>query len=620
MHRAILLVTLITILIASCGGPVNNQVPTIDAKPSWPDVKPVASYQVEVSLDPQSKALIGHERITYVNTGSASMRDVVFHLYLNAFRDDHSSVFMQESGASSRGFAFIDEHPGWIEVTSVRLEDGTALSLELIEDETLARLELPQAIAPGGTLILDLEFSAQLPQVFARTGFYEDFFMVGQWFPKLGVWQNDHWNAYPFHANSEFFADFGDYDVQVTAPAQYIVAATGLPVSTRANDNGTHTTQFEARGVIDFAWAASPHFQEATRRVGDIELVYVYLPEHEFTVERALDTAESALHYFGEWYGAYPYPRLTIVDVPEQASGAGGMEYPMLVTAGLEDLTGLDIMRGRFDRLFETVLIHEIAHEWWYAVAAFNEAEEPWLDEGLTDYSTARLLHELYGTESNVLQLGGIRLDYLHLRRSEYLGIPQVPMYGKAWEFGPSAYGVAAYAKPVLALGTLENMLGEQVMLQIMSSFFQQHKFSHPTTQDLRLVAEEVAGQDLDWFFDGLVYGDEILNYRVTEVTEDAVTVQRQGELIIPTEIQVTFEDGSVETQLWDGAQDEMTFDFAQRAPVSRAEIDPDTKILVDLQWSDNGLSRRMDTSSWLAVNARILYRIQDFMLAMGGL
>lgn len=548
------------------------------------------------------------------------MDDAVFHLYLNAFRDDHSSIFMQESGASSRGYSFDNEHPGWIEVTSIKLEDGMPLSLELIEDETLARLHLPEAIAPGQSLILDLEFKAQLPQVFARTGFYEDFFMVGQWFPKLGVWQNDRWNAYPFHANSEFFADFGDYDVQITAPERYVVAATGLPVSTQTNEDATRTTQFEARGVIDFAWAASPHFQQATRRVDDTELVYIYLPEHEFTVERALDTAESAVHYFGEWYGAYPYPQLTIVDVPEQASGAGGMEYPMLVTAGLEDLTGLGIMRGRYDRLFETVLIHEIAHEWWYAVVALNEAEEPWLDEGLTDYSTSRLLHALYGTEANVLQLGGIRLDYLHLRRSEYLGNPQLPMYGKAWEFDPFGYGIAAYAKPVLALGTLENVLGEQVMLEIMSSFFQQFRFSHPTTQDLRLVAETVAGQKLDWFFDGLVYGDEILNYRVTEVTEDAITVQRQGELIIPTEIQVTFDDGSTKIQLWDGAQEQMTFNFAEYPPVSHAEIDPDEKILVDLQWSDNGLSRRMDTSSWLAVNARILYRIQDFMLAMGGL
>lgn len=620
MHRTILLITILTFLIASCGKPTEDQRSSVETIANWPTVEAVASYKIDVSLDPESKTLIGHERITYVNTGTTSIPDAVFHLYLNAFRDDHSSIFMQESGSSSRGYFFDSEHPGRIEVTAVRLEDGTPLSLEIIEDETLARLPLPEKIAPGKSLILDLDFKAQLPKVFARTGFYEDFFMVGQWFPKLGVWQNDNWNAYPFHANSEFFADFGDYDVSITVPAQYVIAATGLPVSTETNGDGTLTTQYEARGVIDFAWAASPHFQQVTRNVDDVELVYVYLPEHEFTVERALDTAEAAIRNFGEWYGAYPYPRLTVLDVPEEAQGAGGMEYPMLITAGIEDPTGLGILAGRFDRLLETVIIHEIAHQWWYAVVAFNEAEEPWLDEGLTDYSTARLINELYGTDANVLQLGGIQLDYLHLRRSEYLGSPGVPMYGKAWDFDLFGYGIAAYAKPVLGLSTLENVIGEQAMLEILSGFYEKYKFSHPTTRDLRSVAEDVAGQDLDWFFDGLVYGDEVLNYRVTDVTQESVTVQRQGELIIPTEIEITFEDGTTETTVWDGMQEQMTLDYANHSPVLQAEIDPDQKILVDLQWSDNGLSRRMDIVSWLAVNARLFYRIQDLLLGQGGL
>ncbi|HSB01459.1 MAG TPA: M1 family metallopeptidase, partial [Anaerolineales bacterium] len=427
MHRTIILITLVFLLTA-CATPVTNLEANIEAAPKWPVVEAVASYNMDVTLNPESKTLTGQERIRYVNTGTTPIHDAIFHLYLNAFRDDHSSIFMQEAGPAHRGFLLNKEYPGWVKVTSIRLEDGTPLALELIEDETLGRLELPNPVAPGETLILEVDFESHLPQVFARTGFYEDFFIVGQWFPKLGVWQNDHWNAYPFHANSEFFADFGDYDVQITTPAQYIIAATGLPVSSQANADGTRTTRFEAKGVIDFAWSASPHFRQSTHKVNGTEIVYVYLPEHQFTVDRVLFAAVAAVSQFGEWYGKYPYPRLTVLDVPEGAGGAGGMEYPMLVSAGLEDLTGLQIMEGRFDRLLETVTIHEIAHEWWYAVVAFNEAEEPWLDEGMTDYSTVRLMELTYGPNDIAVQLGGAKLDYLQMRRMEYLADPRVPM------------------------------------------------------------------------------------------------------------------------------------------------------------------------------------------------
>jgi hypothetical protein len=619
MYRSIIIVALLTLSLSGCVAETVQPEQTMQPAPKWPDVAPVASYDIQVTLDAQTKTLSGHEVITYVNTSQTPIKDAVLHLYLNAFRDDHSSIFMQESGPVHRGFSLNPKYPGSIKVTNIRLADGTPLSLKLIEDETLARAELPTSVAPGKFFTLDIEFKAQLPQVFARTGFYEDFFMVGQWFPKLGVWQDDGWNAYPFHANSEFFADFGDYDVRITVPKEYVTAATGLPISTEVNGDGTQTVQYQAKGVIDFAWSASPNFKQVTRNVDGIELLYVYLPEHEFTVDRVLHAAQASITNFGKWYGPYPYPRLTVLDVPDGAGGAGGMEYPMMIAAGLEDITGLGILKGQFDRMLEVVTVHEIGHEWWYAVLAFNEAEEPWLDEGFTDYSTMRLMDRVYGA-NNAIQLGGIRLNYLELRRLDYLASPRVPMDGRAWDFNSTNYGVAAYSKPLLSLGTLENVLGEETMLRIMSTFFEQYRFKHPTTEDFRSVAEEVAGRKLDWFFDDMVYGNKVLNYTVTQVNEHSVTVQRQGGLIIPTEIQVTFEDGSAALQQWDGIEANHTIEYPDRLAIREAVIDPNRETLVDLSWSDNGLSRRTDVFSWLAVNVRILYQIQNLMLAQGGL
>jgi hypothetical protein len=178
---------------------------------------------VDVRLDVDTRQLSGVETITYANRSDTPIPDLVFHLYLNAFRDQNS-LFMRESGGMHRGFGWSPERAGWIEIEALRVQNGPELSLEPLEDGTLARAVLPQPVAPGQSITLQVEFRAQLPGIFARTGWALDaagqpFFMVGQWFPKLGVWQGARgWNAYPLHANSEFFADFGDYDVTIHLP------------------------------------------------------------------------------------------------------------------------------------------------------------------------------------------------------------------------------------------------------------------------------------------------------------------------------------------------------------------------------------------------------------------
>jgi aminopeptidase N len=469
---------------------------------------------------------------------------------------------------------------------------------------------------------VELEFDAQLPRVFARTGYADDFFMVGQWFPKLGVWQDGAWNAYPFHANAEFYSDFGDYSVDITLPVEYVTGGTGMPVSSRDNGDGTQTVRYQAENVIDFAWTASPEFQEATRQVGGIEVLYLYLPEHAWSVERALDAAEAALRHYGSWYGAYPYPRLTVVDVPSEGQGAGGMEYPTLVTAGtlIPSGDGANPLNSPAIRMLEMVIIHEIGHQWWQSMVAFNEAEEPWLDEGLTEYSTARAMDAEYGADTSFLDTPFLKVGGLDMRRAEYMSGPEVAMYGKAWDFTGMQYSVGAYAKPALALRTLERTLGEEVMLDLMRTFFQRYQFAHPTTEDFRQVAEEVSGQDLAWFFDGLVYGDGVLNYTVTDLGDHSVTVARQGDLIVPTEVLVIFDDGTSVLEPWEGKETELTFNYLDRALVRSAEIDPEGRVVVDLQWADNGLRRRLDLSAWLALVSRLLYHLQNALSALGGL
>jgi hypothetical protein len=611
---------LLLALLLSALGPAPLPGMVAAQAPTWPPEAPeVASYAIEVTLDARDKTLTGREQIRYANTTEHPIPGLVFHLYLNAFAS-RDTVFMREGGALHRGQAWSPEAAGWIEVTALRLAGGPALELVPMEDGTLARAALPAPVAPGDAVEIELEFRAQLPQVFARTGYAGDFYMVGQWFPKLGVWQDGAWNAYPFHANAEFYANFGHYQVAITLPAGYVTGATGLPMEQMDHGDGTQTITYYAEGVIDFAWTASPDFRRESRSVGGVELLYLYLPEHAWSVDRALDAAEAALVHYGRWYGPYPYPRLTVVDVPDDGQGAGGMEYPMLITAGTMSALGLglDLTRG-VDRSLELVVVHEVGHQWWQSVVATNEAEEPWLDEGMTEYSAVRLLKELYGPGRSLLDSRVISLGGLDARRMEYLLSPRVPMYGPAWEFEMLDYVVATYSKPALALLTLERTLGEETMLNLMRAYYQRYRFGHPTTQDFRAVAQEATGQELAWFFDGLVYGDEVLNYTIAAVEERSFTAVRQGRLRVPTEILVTFEDGSTVREPWEGGEASQTFAYPQGPGVRSAEVDPESRVLVDLKWSDNGLARRPYASEWLAIVTRLVYYVQNALLALGG-
>jgi hypothetical protein len=455
----------------------------------------VASYTIAVTLDVDLRQLTGEQVITYRNTTQTPIPDLVFHLYLNGFRSA-DTIFMRDNGLQHRGFAFDPSQTGWIEVDSLRLAGGPALTLELLEDGTLARAALPQPVGPDETVELALTFTAQLPRVFARTGWAPDaqgdpFFLVGQWFPKLGVWQDSGWNAYPFRGNAEFFAEFGAYEVTITLPQNYVTGATGMPLGPPAGaPAGQQTITYRAEDVIDFAWTASPNLLSESRRVRGVEILYLYLPEHDWSVDIALDAAEAAFAAYSDWFGPYPYPRLTIVDVPEEGSGAGGMEYPTFVTAGAVTGGGPSPLR-QFN--VEFLVVHEVGHQWFQSMVATNEAEEPWLDEGFTDYASARLMIDLYGIDPDRFSQGRYGNPYLDNRRAAYLSNPRVPMYGPAWEFQGREYVIGVYAKPALSLLTLESVLGEDTMLELLSAYVEQWSFAHPTTEDFRALAEEIS-------------------------------------------------------------------------------------------------------------------------------
>jgi hypothetical protein len=570
----------------------------------------VASYSIDATYDPETYTLTGQQTAMYYNHTTVPIPTLVFHLYLNAF-SSATTLWMRESGLGMRGYGFDPDAPGWIRIDRIALADGTALTVRALDgDETLVEAVLPQPVAPGDSVNVDIAFTAQFPKAFARTGWADggDFIFGGQWFPKFGVWENGAWNAHPFRANSEFYADFGCYDVALTLPQDWVVAATGTAAPTvTANADGTTTHTFVAEHVIDFAWTASPKYRELTRQVEGVDVRVVYYPRQRAMARRALNATADALPLYNAWFGTYGkglYPQVTVVIVPPDAGGAGGMEYPTLFTVG-----ALGGVMPACVRLIEVEAVHELGHQWFQSVVATNEAEAPWLDEGFTDYATVRAMNILY--DGALIDCLGWNFSYLALHRLQYTMFPDTPMAGAAWDFDSLQYGIATYSKPALALTTVERTVGETAMQRFLSTYFDRYAFAHPRTEDVRAVMEETLGAEVTaWFFEQLVYGDGTLDMRVVTSNEQA-TLEREGDLCIPTTVRLTRTGRQApEIIVWPCDQPTLTIDGAPRM----VEIDPDDAIVLDLNLANNQLRRTPDPATGLGIVVRGLRFWQDFL------
>ena len=598
------------------------------------------SYDISAELDAQARTVMGTQRITWRNPDRVPVDELQFHLYLNAFSGPNTT-FMRESGGVHRGFTSDDqERWGGIEVTRMRIIDDATLphgdfssiplpspgepgvditsAMEFIRpddgnenDFTVMRVKLPEPVQPGETIALNVEFVSRLPEIVARTGWKEKpdgstFFFVGQWFPKLGVYEapgrryvpadaeRGSWNTHQFHENSEFYSDFGTYRVSITVPETFKVGATGVAVSETVSD-GRKTMIHEAADVHDFAWTASSEFLEFTDSWKHVSITLLIQPEHEGQAERHFAAAKVALEYFGEWYGEYPYTTLTLVD---GVGGSNGMEYPTLITCGTT--YGLP----EWFRVLEIVIIHEFGHQYWYGLLASNEFEEAWLDEGINSYTETKIMDAAYG-DGAVLDIPGWSVSDSGLQRLLYTknGPTRDRLFLNSWEYSSnSSYGMNSYAKPSTVLTMLENHLGLDTMRAILRTYYDRWRFRHPTTRDFIAVANEVADQDLSWFFDQFVYGSVAVDYRVAGISNknvspdsaetpeysSRVVLERAEEGVVPVELAVRFDDGRLQMIEWDGRDRWQTYHFSGLAKVTEVFIDPDDKVTMDINRANN--------------------------------
>jgi hypothetical protein len=598
-----------------------------------------ASYAISARLDPASRTLTGDELLTWRNTSRNPSPTLQFHLYYNAWRNSRST-WMRERAVRDASMAGRPERDwGWIDLTSLRVIPRGGTPVDMMprakfvapddgnaDDRTVLEVPLDKPVAPGETVNVQIAWSSRVPRTFARTGVIGDFYFLAQWFPKIGVLADSGWNTHQFHSGTEFFADFGSYDVRLTVPRGWVVGATGGERDRRDEADGTTTHHYTEDDVHDFAWTTSPHLLERHARfehpgLPAVDLRLLLQPEHSAQAERHFAAARATLKSYGEWFGPYPYAQLTIVD-PAWQSGAEGMEYPTLITAGSRWLIRRDVI------VPEGVVVHEAGHQFWYGLVASNEFENAWMDEGFNTFATARVIEQSFEPHYYSRRYFGDTVPWVFHdfplsrviegdRASRYrVGATSDAQATPTWRYWPGTADAISYAKTALWLHTLERRLGWPVLQRILATYFSRWEFRHPTPDDFFAIVSEVTGQDYTWFFDEVYRGSESFDYGVQSFRSEpdvargffgdagarafsnaegskqdyrtTVVARRIGGGVFPVDVRVVFQNKEEIVWHWDGRDRWKSFEIVKRSRAVSVQIDPEHVLLLDVNYTNN--------------------------------
>jgi len=635
----------------------------------------VVHYDIDATLDPDKHLVTGREKLTWRNRSAVPVRSVYLHLYMNAF-EGAGSAFFTEKRQRDTGFrSGVDTRAGeWghIALRSVT-QGGAKVPWAFVHpdngpstDHTVVRFDLPAAVLPGASTTFDIDFHTQLPRVIARTGYFGSFHLVGQWFPKIGVLElpgergatAPRWNAHEMHLNSEFYADFGSYDVRLTVPKDYTVGATGEPQGAPVEKNGMRTHRFVQGDVHDFAWTAD---KRTAKPLVDtwtgpgsptVTVTVLYPPEYKASAAPALKAAKDSLTYFSNTLGPYPYKTLTVVIPPHNAEEAGGMEYPTFFTAsGFANADPDTINRYALD----FVTIHEFGHGYFYGLLASNEFEEPMLDEGLNEYWNLRMVRErgqqIFAATPLSRKLGfapgfgAFDVERMGTPRTAPADAPGQNAWDRLQGIGP------VYSRTAIVMRDLEARIGKQATERAFKEYYRRWKFRHPSVADLREALAEASGQRaaVEAVFAQQIYAvarvdDRIasltsreelplpgtrqagagrvedkeadLDKRIEETREkwnkahpDAkaglgpypwrteVLLRRNG-APVPQTLKVKFADGSVETVQWDSNEAWRKFSWVRPAKAVSAELDPQRRHYLDVNKLDDSRTLEADGSA----------------------
>jgi len=589
----------------------------------------VTNYEMDVYYNDIDKKANCQQKLVWNNFSKDTINELRFYMYMNAFshrnttflKDEDSKIFGQDLETRKK------EEWGYIYISNAVDETGTSLSNNMYYDQpddgneldsTVLVIPLKKPLLPGESANIEIDFTVKLPRTIVRAGYGKNgYALFVHWFPQPGVYEIDDqghgsWNCHQFFRSTEFYADFGDYEVSINLPKNYIIGATGCKINEKITSDRQKVT-YHAHDVIDFGFVVYPHFDKYTYTHNQTEIEILMPSEHCAFAERYLDAIEKALDFMGDYLGKYPYPKITVIDPPVHTLNSGFMEYPMMITGA--SFYGIP----KSIRTVESLVTHEFLHMYFMGVLASNEKEEPWLDEGFVTYFEDKIMDHYYGEKHSIINLLGYHSGSAENTRIEYTTMddPSVDAIATPGYEIQGPYKPIIYSKTATMLKTLENIVGEKVMQNTLREFFEEYKFKHPKEKDFRKICDKVLRESdldlaitIDGFLQDALHTKKTIDFWVEEIEYRnniaVVRCHKGSNFKVPVTIRVAFASGLIKNYEWNNNLEMFEIIVGVKDPIESIIIDPKFQIQLDLNFINNSYIINQDATKEKAASMKV--------------
>ncbi|MFK7738838.1 MAG: M1 family metallopeptidase [Planctomycetota bacterium] len=550
-----------------------------------------ARYDIAIEVDPENSRIAGTAKMTYINRSPDELNTLLVHLYQDLMKPGQQRT---RTVRTTNGF----------ELGEVRI-DGEKVRAQA--RDTRLRLRLPESIEPGNELTIEVDYAFDIPRAGTapRMGYEGDrVIYLGYWYPQFAVYDDvEGWVADPYRGNGEFYMDYSDYDLAITAPEGYIVRATGVLQNpkdvltdkalerldqareqrdvvhivdaddveagnaTRSSESGKLTWKFHAEQVRDAAvslgrtylWDATHAVIKDKHGAGQDGtcMIHSVFEKNAGDWVRGAEYARHTIEYMSKHVYPYPWPHMTACE----GIIGGGMEYPMMTIIGGRRPAG--------------TIAHELIHMWFPMLLGSNEKRYAWQDEGFTSFWTT-LCRDDFRDRSNGGKQAVLRAGMVIGRGGDVVCMRHGDTYGT------DSFGFASYSKTAAILHQLRGLIGDDKFFQAFREYANDWAFKHPYPYDFFRSFARVAERDLEPYFRTWFFEEWQLDQAIAEVKQDGdsftVVVEDRGRAVMPTTVLVTLADGSTkrktidEAKWWQTKRVELTF----AGQATEVVLDPD--------------------------------------------